>query len=135
MSESLIDPFRRMFDFRGRSRRRDYWRFVAWQLAILFVGSIGANVVLGTAGMLALLPELMIWGLMAYTAIFGLPTLALQVRRLHDQEKTGWWAVVGFLPYIGVGWLIFLMLRQGTWGPNRFGPDPRHAGWDGDLFG
>lgn len=133
MLDSLIDPFRRMFDFRGRARRRDYWLFVAWQVPVLIVVFLVTNLVLGTAGTLILAPELMIYGTLAYTAVFGLPVLALQVRRLHDSDKHGWWVLVGFIPYLGLGWLLFLMAQQGTWGPNRYGPDPRQL-WEGDLF-
>lgn len=131
---SLTDPFRRMLDFRGRARRREYWLFVAWQVPVLLGAFLIASMVTGTAGKVILLPEVMLWGLAGYVAVFGLPVLALQVRRLHDSDKSGWWALVGFLPYLGPGWLIFLMAEAGTWGPNRFGPDPRHADWDGDLF-
>ncbi|MCZ8368953.1 MAG: DUF805 domain-containing protein [Porphyrobacter sp.] len=130
MIESLIDPFRRMFDFRGRSRRRDYWLFVAWQFPIFILALIlGLNIVPEGDGFDAILGAPMV-----HMAVFGLPTLALQVRRLHDSDKGGWWLVVSLLPYLGLGWLILLMAQQGTWEPNRFGPDPRQAGWEGDLF-
>lgn len=130
MINSLIDPFRRTFDFRGRSRRRDYWLFVAWQLPIFIIALIlGFNIVPEGDGFDAILGAPLV-----HMAVFGLPTLALQVRRLHDSDKRGWWLVVSLLPYLGLGWLIFLMAQQGTWGPNRFGPDPRQAGWEGDLF-
>ncbi len=134
MIDSLISPFRQMLVFRGRSRRRDYWLFVAWQFPILFGSLMIAFLVFGSAGTLILLPEIMIWGTLGYTLVCGLPMLALQVRRLHDQDKTGWWVIVSLIPYLGLGWLIFLMVQPGTWGPNRFGPDPRHAGWQADLF-
>jgi hypothetical protein len=29
--------------------------------------------------------------------------------------------------------MLVMMAQAGTWGANRFGPDPRHK-WDGDLF-
>lgn len=129
MLSSLIEPFQRMFDFRGRSRRRDYWLFVAWQVpVVLGLLVLGVNVYPKEGGMDVLLGAPLI-----YVAVFGLPTLALQVRRLHDCNKRGWWVLVTLLPYFGLGWIIYLMLAQGTWGPNRYGPDPRQL-WEGDLF-
>lgn len=129
MFTSLTDPFRRMFDFRGRSRRRDYWLFVAWQFTIFILALIlGFNIVPKDGQIDTLLGAPLV-----HFLVFGLPTLALQVRRLHDQDKGGWWLTVSLLPYLGLGWLIFLMVQPGTWGPNRYGTDPRHA-WDGDLF-
>lgn len=130
MLVSLTDPFRRIFDWRGRSRRRDYWLFVAWQVpVVLALLVVGVNVYPKDGGL-----DVLLGAPLVYAAVFGLPTLALQVRRLHDQDKAGWWLVVSLIPYIGLGWLIFLMAHPGTWGPNRYGPDPRHAGWQGDLF-
>jgi uncharacterized membrane protein YhaH (DUF805 family) len=130
MIDSLIGPFRQMFDFRGRSRRRDYWLFVAWQIPV-FLGALalGFNMLPQDGA-----ADTLIGAPLVHVAVFGLPMLALQVRRLHDQDKAGWWLVVSLIPYLGLGWLIFLMAHQGTWGPNRYGPDPRHAGWEGDLF-
>lgn len=125
----MFQPFRRMFDFRGRARRKEYWLFVLLQLVVVV-----AALVLG----FRLLPDENlddgIVGLpLAYVAIFGLPTLAAQVRRLHDADKSGWWVVVSIIPYIGLGWILWLMVQPGSWGPNRFGDDPRRR-WDGDLF-
>jgi uncharacterized membrane protein YhaH (DUF805 family) len=129
MLPSLFEPFQRMFDYRGRARRREYWLFVAWQVpvvALLLV--LGINVFPKEGGM-----DVLLGAPLVYAAVFGLPMLALQVRRLHDQDKSGWWLLITLLPYLGLGWLLYLMLSQGTWGPNRYGPDPRQL-WEGDLF-
>jgi uncharacterized membrane protein YhaH (DUF805 family) len=129
MLSSLIEPFQRIFDYRGRSRRRDYWLFVAWQMpVVLGLLALGITVYPGEEGI-----DVLFGAPLAYAAVFGLPTLALQVRRLHDQDKSGWWLLVTLLPYLGLGWMLHLMLAQGTWGPNRYGPDPRQL-WEGDLF-
>jgi len=49
------------------------------------------------------------------------PLLAIQVKRFHDRNKSGWWGLVGFIPYIGSLWLI---VELGFFGPveegNRF---------------
>ena len=62
-------------------------------------------------------------------ALYGLavfiPNLAVAVRRLHDQDKSGWWILIGFIPLIGGIWLLVLYFIDGTHGPNRFGPDPK----------
>jgi uncharacterized membrane protein YhaH (DUF805 family) len=125
----MFQPFRRMFDFRGRARRNEWALFVLLQLAVVMGGLVFGvrlmpNENLGD-GLLAL-P-------LAYMAVFGLPMLALQVRRLHDSDKSGWWVLVSMIPYFGLGAILWLMLQPGIWGPNRFGNDPRRS-WDGDLF-
>lgn len=130
MFDSLVQPLRRTLDFRGRARRSEYWAFILWQLALLAAG----------LNLLALLPDgslresLVLAGLGLYVLVFGLPTLALQVRRLHDQGSPGWWIFIGFLPYIGVGWLFWMMVAGGTPGPNRYGEDPRAIDLDAALF-
>ena len=44
-------------------------------------------------------------------------TLAVSARRLHDVDRTGWWALL-ILP--GIIWGF----ARGTVGTNRFGADP-----------
>lgn len=129
MLSSLIEPFQRIFDYRGRSRRRDCWLFVAWQLPLVFGLMLAGIIVYPKDGGM----DVLIGAPLVYAAVFGLPTLALQVRRLHDQDKSGWWLLITLLPYLGLGWMLYLMAAQGTWGPNRYGPDPRQL-WEGDLF-
>jgi uncharacterized membrane protein YhaH (DUF805 family) len=130
LTQSLTDPIRRSFDFRGRARRGAYWGFILWQLGFLAValnlasllpgGDLRQNMVLAVLG---------IW-----LIAFGLPTLALQVRRVHDHGTSGWMLTVMFLPYIGVGWMLWLMCAAGTAGPNRYGDDPRTIEFDEALF-
>jgi uncharacterized membrane protein YhaH (DUF805 family) len=50
------------------------------------------------------------------------PSIAVAVRRLHDQDKSGGWYFIGFIPFIGGIWLLVLMCTEGTRGPNRYGP-------------
>lgn len=57
---------------------------------------------------------LMIWGLITF-----IPTLAVQIRRLHDQDNSGWFILIPLVNFILIGFI------GGTPGPNRFGPNPR----------
>ncbi len=51
--------------------------------------------------------------------------LAVGVKRWHDRDKSGWWMLIGIIPYIGGIWqLIECGCLRGTEGPNRFGGDP-----------
>jgi len=54
-----------------------------------------------------------------------IPNLAVQVRRFHDQDKSGWFVLLGLIPYIGGLILLVFMLFEGTRGSNRFGEDPK----------
>ncbi|MGN7161795.1 DUF805 domain-containing protein [Sphingomonas sp. SAFR-052] len=73
-----------------------------------------------------------------YIVIF-VPSVAVQVRRFHDRDMSGWW-VLGFsilsnVPILGlfisVAWFVLLVL-PGTYGDNRFGPDPKNPSLDID---
>ncbi|MGT9628767.1 DUF805 domain-containing protein, partial [Escherichia coli] len=49
----------------------------------------------------------------------------VQFRRLHDTDRSAWWALLFLIPFIG--WLIIIVFncQAGTPGENRFGPDPK----------
>lgn len=130
MFASLVQPLRRSLDFRGRARRGEYWGFILWQFGFLAAAF----------NLLTLLPDgplrenLVLAVLALWMLVFGLPTLALQVRRVHDHNTSGWMLTVMFLPYLGVGWFLWLMLAGGTPGANRYGEDPRAVAIDAALF-
>jgi uncharacterized membrane protein YhaH (DUF805 family) len=48
--------------------------------------------------------------------------IAIQVKRWHDRDKSGWWMFIAFIPIIGGIWtFVETGLLAGTDGPNRFG--------------
>jgi len=148
--EWMLMPLRRYADFSGRSQRQEYWMFVLFSvllyiaaivLLFVFVGIMdpGANLDQGgkpgdeAASIGVVIGALLI--LLLYLGLF-VPTLAVKVRRFHDQDLSGWFVLLGFIPYLG-GLIIFIfMCIDGTPGPNRFGPDPKErAGrYHSDIF-
>ena len=104
---------------RGRIPRHTYWLHGVLSLLLLGIVVNGlldiANVDNDTAGKLVNL-------------VFLWPVIAVSVKRQHDFNFSGWWAVIHFVP--AVGSLILLLVDgslPGTRGPNRFGADPREA--------
>jgi uncharacterized membrane protein YhaH (DUF805 family) len=152
--EWMILPFKRYFDFRGRSRRMEFWMFqllniiVTFALLAMFISgfpwseimeasqqpseSIAPEAALAMFGPLfwAGLGLWIVWSL----AVF-IPATAVSVRRLHDRDMSGWWygglLIASFIPIINmISWIGFLVLLvifflPGTEGPNRYGPDPK----------
>jgi uncharacterized membrane protein YhaH (DUF805 family) len=108
--------FRKYADFHGRAPRSEYWYFV---LATVLMG-VAVGLVCGVTGNKSAI--LVGIGLMVL-AIF-LPSLAAQVRRLHDTNSSGWWLLLGFIPYAGGLIMVIWFCFKGTAGENRFGPDP-----------
>jgi uncharacterized membrane protein YhaH (DUF805 family) len=52
------------------------------------------------------------------------PAWAVMVRRLHDTNMSGWWALTSLIPILGGLLLLVPLVKKGTPGENRFGPDP-----------
>ena len=53
-----------------------------------------------------------------------LPNLAISVRRFHDQNRSGWFFLLGFIPLLGPLILYVFFVLPGTQGSNRFGAQP-----------
>ncbi|WP_422769320.1 DUF805 domain-containing protein [Plantactinospora sp. WMMC1484] len=115
--------------FSGRARRAEYWWFFLFSLLVGIVTSI-LDSALGTdfegssasGGLLNLIASLALL----------LPSLAVAVRRLHDTDRSGWWILIGLIPLVGAIVLLVFFVLDGTPGPNRFGPSPKHTaapGW------
>lgn len=121
IAQWMLLPFTRIIDYRGRSRRREYWWFTLL-FAMAMVAAIALEIMLGTVQVDENRRGLIFLGCSLLFAIAGLP---LQIRRFHDQNWSGWWVLMGMIPYIGVGFLLVFMLTEGTVGANRFGPDTK----------
>lgn len=136
--EWMLMPYRRYADFSGRSRRKEYWMFVllsfivlAVCMALMFAGGMSAD----ASGEDA--PGPLFWLGVVLMAIWGLgsiiPSIAVQVRRFHDQDKSGWLVLLGLIPYVG-GLIVFIfMCLEGTRGSNRYGNDPKNP-TNSDVF-
>ena len=135
--EWMLLPLRRYADFSGRSRRKEYWMFALFNLLIMLGIAILAGMFGGLTGDNAGASSLsgifiILFGIYALAIL--VPALAVQVRRFHDQDKSGWFVLLNFIPYIG-GLIVFVfMCLDGTKGENRYGPDPKMSKNVGDVF-
>jgi uncharacterized membrane protein YhaH (DUF805 family) len=130
--EYMFLPLKRYADFTGRSRRKEYWMFVLGYILLAFVLAIlvGIGGGFGEGG-----PSGLFIGLFAIMALgLLIPSIAVQVRRFHDQDKSGWFVLLNFIPYIGGFIVLVFMCLDGTKGPNRFGADPKNAENVADVF-
>lgn len=127
----MILPYRRYAEFSGRSRRREYWSFALFYVLVMIVlnAVFGTNEVTQDEGAFVYGSRLVgaggwIGGLFWLASI--VPGLAVSVRRLHDQDRTGWLLLLWLIPLLGWFAVFVLMCLEGTRGPNRFGPDPKN---------
>ena len=128
----MLMPLKRYFDFSGRSRRKEYWMYAILYL-ILYIGAGILDTALGLGGSTTSASEFgdgtasasfnMQGGILTMIVSLGLliPSIAVAVRRAHDNDKSGWFILI---PIYG---LIIVWFLEGTRGPNRFGPDPKGA--------
>lgn len=110
-------------NFEGRARRQEYWMFVLFNFIFtlvlyipLIIGAVMENETIMYIG---------IGLLVVYILAMFVPSLAVIVRRLHDQDKSGMYYFVSFIPFIGGIWLLVLMITEGTQGSNQYGEDPK----------
>ena len=115
----------RFADFKGRSRRSEYWYvqlfLVVTNLAVagidlaLMDGDLDRFIANGGGGIVGL-----IW-------IFAtiVPALAVLIRRLHDTGRTGWWALVGLVPFVGAIVLLVFTVSDSSNEENKYGTSPK----------
>jgi uncharacterized membrane protein YhaH (DUF805 family) len=48
--------------------------------------------------------------------------ISLGIRRWHDLNQSGWFVLLGFIPFINCITAIILLFVPGTKGPNTYGP-------------
>ncbi|KEP71288.1 membrane protein [Thioclava dalianensis] len=117
--------------FGGRAPRSEFWWFYLFFVLVQIVTNILDTVVFGT-GRVVQSP-----GFWAYSSSGGVitliatlallvPALAVSVRRLHDNGKTGWLILLTLIPLIGGLILLFFFVQRSQAGPNAYGPDPLH---------
>ena len=133
----MLMPLKRYADFNGRSCRQEYWMFLLFQILVIVLFGILFGVLVGFGGR----PEdnplfipLIILFLIAAAGLFIIPSISLTVRRFHDQDKSGWFYLLNFIPSVGGIIVLVFMCIKGTEGPNRFGDDPLGAARLGDVF-
>jgi uncharacterized membrane protein YhaH (DUF805 family) len=108
-----------LFAFDGRIPRRVYWGVTLGTMVIFYAIMFALMAIFGedsaVATVIILLLDIpVIW-----------ISLAVQIKRWHDRDKSGFWVFINLIPIIGGIWaLIEVGCLRGTVGPNQYGPDP-----------
>jgi len=143
----------RLFSFSGRVKRAKFLQFLPLAL-ILWLGAawvdetwLAPNLCEINENWICYLPGEVREGITLDMIVFALlmiPFFALAVRRVHDHDRTGWWALLGlpfllvlaaflYFPEWGVTYthmamaaviflpLLYWILRKGPKEPNRYG--------------
>ena len=97
--------------FSGRASRSEYW----WFGLFVFFAFI-ASMLIGAL----ISPSIMMFLYVILLVVFFIPSLAVLVRRLHDTGRSGWWALINLVPYVGgIVIFVFTLLESGP--DNEYG--------------
>ena len=109
-TESVSTCLKKYFVFEGRASRSEYWWFQLIVSPSYYISTFMQN-------------ELAYFflGITLFTLI---PAISVGVRRLHDTNRSGFFLLLSFIPFIGGIILLLFLIAEGTKGKNKFGPDP-----------
>ena len=102
----------------GRIGRMTYWIGIG---AILVLQAL--SYALFGGGLIGVLARLVI-------TLLG---LSVMIKRCHDIGRTGWLALLSFIPFIGTLFIIGLGIVPGDESTNKYGPNPDRAVGGGDA--
>lgn len=127
------------FDAKGRFGRLSY---IAWYLTvtlglyavfIVFALIFGIGIgVMGSESSTAGGIAGGLFGILYVAVVIAMLVVAIifLIRRLHDIDLSGWWALLMLVPIVNAVFGIFAMVKAGTPGANRFGPPRETRGWE-----
>ncbi len=114
--QAIASGFTNYVNFSGRASRSEYWLWVLFTV----IGGLATGILDSALFSNSSPTSSTLNGI--FELVTFLPGLALNVRRLHDINRTGWWIFIVFT-IIGIVVLLYWACKRGTEGPNRFGPD------------
>ena len=124
-------------DFKGRSKRTEFWMFVLFNAIFLIVAAIIDNLLGTTIDTIFGYPVKLNGGLfdvqispsgyfyLLYSLAVLIPCIAVTVRRLHDVGKSGWILLIALIPIIGAIYLFILLVTDSNLAPNQYGENPK----------
>ncbi len=120
--------FKAPFSFEGRIRRIEY-------LLSAIIGGVVTGIAfwlgVGTAVFGAASNSRGGFGIGVLIGIAALAggiwfTIAQDVKRLHDVDKSGWFLLLALIPIVNFILGLYMLFADGTVGPNRYGADPKN---------
>lgn len=89
-------------DFSSTIGRERFWLACLYYMLVL-IGAVAVDIILGD------------WFFVItsmVSLVLAIPSIALQVRRLHSINKSGWWILISVIPMIGAIWLLVLYCKK-----------------------
>lgn len=112
--QHYVNVWKNYVNFSGSLSRPGYWWFVLVHIIIaVILNWLDSLFGLGNESGYGVLTGI-------YSLAILIPSIAAGVRRLHDIGKSGWWILIGLVPFIGWIWLIVLLAM-----PSKSGAAPK----------
>lgn len=115
-----------LFSFQGRMRRSHWWAVRFGSVGVFFAAMMIVGLLASAFGSTdnghAVGGLLVIAILAPLACAIGWVNLAASVKRLHDQDMSGWMVLLCVIPFFT---LIVMGCLDGTYGSNRFGRSPK----------
>ena len=108
--ESVNTCLKKYFVFEGRASRSEYWWFQLVVSPSYYISTFLENEIS--------------YFFLGITLVTFIPAISAGVRRLHDTNRSGFFLLISFIPFIGGIILLFFLIAEGTNGKNKFGPNP-----------
>ncbi len=112
-----------LFSFSGRVPRSVYWLyFLAYYIVYFFFYLIifvyrSARTEAGPLDFAVLT----IISIFIFVSLYT--SLAIQVKRFHDRDRSGWFLLLSLIPIVNIWVLIELGFLRGSEGDNEYGPE------------
>jgi len=124
--------FVKMFDFRSRSSRGEYWYAYLANFIIMLIFTLALFAVDYIAGtdltpsgntkeIYKTIFDIINYLSMVYSLVLLVPQLSLIVRRLHDTNRSAFLLLLILAAPVGSLFLMWLLTLRGTPGANRYG--------------
>lgn len=113
-------------DFSGRARRKEYWGYALFWIIVMFVlclAGILADAAIGSFDS-GDMPVVTVVVMSVWVLAMVVPSIAVSVRRQHDIGLSGWFFLLGFLPYVGQLILFVFAVIPSQKHGNKWGPVP-----------
>ena len=117
--DSITNCFYNYGVINGRATRSEYWYWVLFVSLVSVFALIIDVSLLGSSIDDEFTPLNSIWSLVVF-----IPGITVTVRRLHDVNRSGWWILISFIPFVGSLIVLVLLIDKGTEGSNKFGNYP-----------
>lgn len=120
MVQAYSSFWNNILNFSDTSSRKQYWWpiIINWLVGGLIIGIIETSIGHPLTDIYTLTDFSLSFGSNVVAFIVWIATLSLQVRRMHDIDKSGWWILIQLVPLIGTIWFFILTIlptKQNRW--------------------